>query len=223
MLSQRMMKNYLMIGAGVKANKASKELAEAAERFEANLNTLAGYANSPAVRGGIKRVNAIWAKHKPKITAAPDKQLAAELLTENLQLLKTSHALVQEIDREASTHNADIVNVSGRQRMLSQRIAKTYTAIFWGINTSAMKEEFSQAQQEFEKAMSLLHASPVNTEAIELGLEKIDVYWKFAQPGLDISDGTHLVPGNIAITMESILKKMDEITHQYEDALNGSE
>lgn len=221
MLTQRMMKDYLMIGADVKPDLARIELSETTNLFEANLDTLADYSDSPDINQGLEQVHLIWQQHKPQILATPDKSRASALIDENLTLLKACQQLVERIEAQSLQHNADIVNLSGRQRMLSQRIAKVYMAMFWEVPNSELQAEFDTAQSEFASALATLQSYPDNTPAITQELGRVAVHWKFAQPGMDLSPDKPHAPGNIFITMNSVMDKMDTITHLYETALNN--
>jgi nitrate/nitrite-specific signal transduction histidine kinase len=220
MLTQRMMKDYLMIGADVKADKAHSELSESVDTFDSNLARLSGYSDSPDVNQGLEQVRLIWNNHKPHITAVPDKSRALVLLDENLQLLAACQQLVLKIEEQSPERNADIVNLSGRQRMLSQRIAKVYMALYWQLPGEQLQSELRVAESEFEDALQNLQGYSGNTPAIVQELNRVAVHWMFAKPGMDLSPDKPHASGNIFTTMNSIMDKMNGITKMYEVALN---
>ncbi|MGB1092144.1 MAG: type IV pili methyl-accepting chemotaxis transducer N-terminal domain-containing protein [Oceanobacter sp.] len=220
MLTQRMMKDYLMLGAGVKADKAQTELSASVERFESNLDVLTSYSDLPIINSQLEKVKAMWAEHKTGLLSLPDKEAAVALMKENLELLGACHQLVLNIEGQSAQRNADIVNISGRQRMLSQRIAKAYMALYWGVPSTELESEFKNAQNQFADALAKLKAFDGNSTDIGIELDRVSVHWKFAQPGFELGEGKHPVPGNIFTTMNSIMDKMNDITKQYELLLN---
>lgn len=221
MLSQRMMKNYLLYGAGVREDKANAERMESVELFQKQLKELKDYAESHSLESDWLAVDDVWMAFQPEaMSAMTSREAAAELLPLSQQLLTASHALAQAIEKESGHHVADIVNLSGRQSMLSQRIAKAYSAIYWGVDRDNQAAELQQSAEEFLKTLDELKASPLNTAEISKELDSVSVYWRFASPGLDLSAGKEPVPANINTTMESILKKMDSITGMYTNVAN---
>ncbi len=98
----------------------------------------------------------------------------------------------------------DAINQSGRQRMLSQRMAKFYQVINWNVAPP--------------EAAAALNAAPNNTAAIRRGLELAGQQWLFFDNALRNPAGPAAVPQqatNVATTSERILEVMDGITAQY--------
>lgn len=216
MLSQRMMKSYLMLGADIKADTAQSQLNDSVKLFEERLSALQAYAPSKNIRDRLTKVEKLWSAHRTKITAAPQKDAMDALMTENVELLKACHQVVLAIAEHSGVAGADLVNVSGRQRMLSQRIAKAYIALYWNGKSSAVQKEFEEAKQQFDAALVKLQSSPMNTIEVKEALNKVESQWKFSQSGFRLDDSGHYVPTVISVTTESILWKMNDITKMYE-------
>ncbi|MCY0965159.1 type IV pili methyl-accepting chemotaxis transducer N-terminal domain-containing protein [Parathalassolituus penaei] len=218
MLTQRMMKDYLMIGADVKADQAKSELTASMARFDANLAALVAYSDSPDTNAGLELVASIWSGHKAHLQQDADKTTVVTLLDENLQLLAACQALVEKIENKSTQRNTEVVNLAGRQRMLSQRIAKAYMALYWQVPDPKLQAELDQAEAEFDTALTKLQAYSGNTNEINQELGRVAVHWKFARPGMDLSPDKPHAPGNIFTTMNSVMDKMNQITHLYEVA-----
>ena len=223
MLSQRMMKDYLMIGANVKTETAQRQLDSAVALFEEQFLALRDYAPSDKINAKLDAVEEIWLSHRVKIISTPDKSLVPELLKENLNLLTACNDVVKEIEKHSGIDSGRLVNMSGRQRMLSQKIAKAYMAMYWKVDAPALEEEFKQAITLFDESLLELQASKKNDDPLNDALKRVQNQWKFSQSGFQLGDQGRFVPTVISVTTESILKKMDKITGQYQELMNSDQ
>ena len=223
MLSQRMMKDYLMIGANVKTETAQQQLDSAVALFEEQFLALRDYAPTEDINAKLDAVEAIWLAHRVNIIAQPDKTLAPELLKENLRLLTACNDVVKEIEKHSGIASGRLVNMSGRQRMLSQKIAKTYMAMYWNVDAPSLEDEFRQAIALFDESLTELQSSKKNDAPLNDALKRVQNQWKFSQSGFQLGDQGRFVPTVIAVTTESILKKMDKITGQYQVMMHSDQ
>ena len=83
----------------------------------------------------------------------------------------------------AAIDDAEAMNLSGMQRMLSQRIAKLYLALSWHLPIEQLPQSFAHTVGEFEQALLTLQKAPQNTSEINSGLQKVDAQWRFSQAG----------------------------------------
>ncbi|WP_324734404.1 type IV pili methyl-accepting chemotaxis transducer N-terminal domain-containing protein [Pseudomonas paeninsulae] len=215
MLSQRIAKNYLMIGAEIRPEQANQQLDESLARFESNLLALDGYTSSPPIEQQLQRVTLRWQEYRNLILQRPDRDSAMRVLTLSDQLLAESETLVAQIERSSGGRTAQLVNRSGRQRMLSQRIAKLYLALSWRLPNTELQTQFEQAVDEFNQALEELRAAPENNAAINAALAKASAQWEFSQRGFQLSEDARYVPTLISITCETLLKQMDGLTRAY--------
>lgn len=219
MLSQRTAKAWLMLGMDVNTEKATKELDASVAQFEKNFLDLQEFASTVQIQAALEEVSKVWQQYRLLIMSQPHKDRAAAVLEQSDKLLKTSEKLVQEIEAYTSIKAAKLVNISGRQRMLSQRIAKLYMAKSWGIQSSSLDKDMRQAMSEFEAAMETLQKSPLNTVQINTQLRRVEGQWRFSKAGFQMDKSGHHVPTVISVTTESILKKMDTLTGEYADVM----
>ena len=67
-------------------------------------------------------------------------------------VLQLSHDGTLQLVSLSKSQSAPLVGVAGRQRMLSQRMAKFYQAIHWGVAPSNGVAELARARREFDAA-----------------------------------------------------------------------
>jgi nitrate/nitrite-specific signal transduction histidine kinase len=215
MLSQRIAKNYLMIGAEVRPEQANQQLDESLAHFESNLLALEAYASSPAIEQQLQRVALLWQDYRSLVLQRPNRESALVVLSLSDQLLAECEQLVLRIEQSSGSRSAQLVNRSGRQRMLSQRIAKLYLALSWKLPQQDLHPQFEQAVSEFGQALEQLRAAPENSPAINQGLAKASAQWAFSQSGFRLSSDARYVPTLISVTCETLFKQMDSLTQAY--------
>lgn len=215
MLSQRIAKSYLMIGAEVRSEQALQQLDQSVARFENNYQALAEYAPSAEIGAALEQVGESWQHYRELALSRPTREQEVLLLALSDQLLAQSEALVQLIEAHTGSAGARLVNRSGRQRMLSQRIAKLYLALSWRLPVEGLEQQLQQATGEFEAAQQELLSAEQNTPQIAAALQKVEAQWRFARAGFQLSADARYVPTVITTTTETLLWQMNELTSAY--------
>ena len=103
MLSQRIAKSYLMIGAEVRSEQALQQLDQSVARFENNYQALAEYAPSAEIGAALEQVGESWQHYRELALSRPTREQAVLLLALSDQLLAQSEALVQLIVQDTHT------------------------------------------------------------------------------------------------------------------------
>ena len=216
MLSQRIGKAYCQLGLAVDTEISRQQLHEAIDLFSANLVKLEDYAASRPVRDQLQRVRDLWTPIKAVAGGPVNLEGAKWVAYWSDDLLFASHKVVQLLQDESNTSHGRLVNISGRRRMLSQRLAKLYMLQVWGVNTLTIQDELETAKNEFTGALAELQAAPENTDAINRRLTMVARDWTWFRKAMNMVD-TDPFPKTVADVSETILVNMHEITRMYEE------
>jgi nitrate/nitrite-specific signal transduction histidine kinase len=215
MLTQRITKSYLLIGQDVAADKAQKQLDSSMALFEEHLGELEEFSPTPAITDSLQNIRREWNKFRHLAIGSPEHHQALSVITDGSRLLEMCENTVQLLEAHSSKGKGELINISGRQRMLSQRIGMLYVAKSWKVTDEALDKAFLQALNDFDYALERLGSSPFNTSEINQALKEVTAQWEFSRSGFELGESGHYVPFVIQVTTESMLKKMDKITDLY--------
>lgn len=221
MLSQRIGKAYLQIGQGIDLRRSEQIFTDSLNLFELQLSELTTFAPSVENKATLLEVGKSWRRYKDVLQdRAPNKTDAQAVMLLSDEVLALTQTATVQLEKISGTTSARLVNLSGRQRMLSQRMAKLYQSMSWEVPTSDVLQKLVTARTEFMRAMQELVAAPVNTEAIKRELDLADQQWFFFDQALknrvtDQNDRLRAAT-NVATTSERILETMNRITGMYE-------
>jgi hypothetical protein len=221
MLSQRAAKCYAQIGVNVMAERSFKALGDIAKLMDTGLRTLQDYATTANARQLLAEQEKLFGQLNENLRAAPDKTSGANVLAISEEFLKNAQAVTQEIEKSAANASAAVVNISGRQRMLSQRIAKFYFFNEWGLAPGAV-QEIKRGREEFVAAMLTLKSSALAIPAIKNNLTLGETQWLFFEQALmaqQLNQTDAVNRNNVATTSERLLEIFETVTGQFEQAM----
>lgn len=214
MLTQRIVKAYCQVGLGVSRDVASEQLAQAVQRFDAQLAELRTKLDDTSARAALARVEKPWRGFRRLATSAVSRKAAPRLSRLGDEVMQASHALVLQLQDEAGTQAARLVNMAGRQRMLTQRLAKFYMMRAWGVDSSELRDAMESVSNEFGGALETLRNADVNTTEILAELDAVTLQWEWFRSALTLQ-GTESYAFIVADASESILNSMEVVTQHY--------
>lgn len=223
MLSQRITQTYILRGIQPDTERHGQIFERCMGEFARNLDQLAGFEEGASIRPHLRTVQREWGAFAKVARRPVDKRNAAELFRLSNTLLPAAHAYVMRLEQLAGHRSAELVNVSGRQRMLSQRIAKNYVAQFWDVAGDRGIERLYEDLAEFQHMLAFLLQSELNTPEITRNLLKTRGHLNYASRGFD---GKMQISGERQIhvitgTTDIMLRNMDVVTGQYAELLNS--
>jgi len=219
MLSQRMAKSYLAMGQEVEADLADRTLAGSMALFDRQLVELKVFSPVPEIKSTYAQLETAWSEYKAALVGTkPGKAQAEAVITLAGKVLRIANEGTGQLEKVSGKPLGKLVNVAGRQRMLSQRMAAFYLSASWGVQVAPATAELNKAREEFIAAHQVLKTAPEATPAIRSELELAEMQWGFFDSALRT-----LRPGasdkramsNVFTTSERILQVMDGVTGLY--------
>jgi hypothetical protein len=218
MLSQRMAKTYCQIGQNILTDKSRRILELSVKLYQEHLDELKAFAPSADIKATYAELEAIWQRYRQLLTGASSLDNARLIAQINEDALRVAHLGTTQLELSASSSVGRLINIAGRQRMLSQRMAKFYMFRLWGIGSPNMDTEAQLAKREFLSALDALERAPENTDKIRGELSLARTQWIFFEQSLQrqsVGDKDPSYAANVASTSERILEVMDRVTNLY--------
>jgi Type IV pili methyl-accepting chemotaxis transducer N-term len=184
MLSQRMVKAYLMLGQNITPDDARNILQKSIDLFESQLTALKTLQPNQNVQTAIANLDAEWKIFRPLITTTPGKQGAATLYEANETLQKVAHTVTLAYDNVTIAPRVHLINLAGRQRMLTQRTAKFFLYRTWDLYSEAADMEMTLSRAHFTTVLLQLQESPYATTQIRELAVQIQRDWEPYQQAL---------------------------------------
>lgn len=215
MLSQRCAKAWLMVVAQVDPPRARQLLDGSVQLFERQLAELETLQPGD-VPAALAQLRAEWAGYRRVLDQTPGVESAPALFMANESVLAAAHRTTLAYEKAMGTSAGRLINLAGRQRMLSQRMAKFYFFQRLGVHVPEASAGLDKARAEFSQAHGDLMAAPDNSPALKRELALVAQQWFFFQEALKKPVDSSQAASHVASTSERILEQLDLCVSLYE-------
>lgn len=239
MLTQKMSKEMLFIAKGINITQNQTALAQTVALFDKTLNGLANgdaslklpAADSKTIIKVLGRVTQLWSEFKPlTIAAAAGEVDIAEVATLNLPLLKNSNTVVRLYEKEARTATGKVsgivINLAGKQRMLTQKMSKESILIALGHESSENQAKLRSTISLFDRTLKGLKSGnadlelPTNSQPQILAqLAVVEQLWVKLKPTLEAISTGMVTDSDLHVLYKAnlpLLKEMNKAVSLFE-------
>ncbi len=244
MLTQKMSKEMLLIYLGVEPEQNRLNLGNSAIMFSDTLKGLMDgdkKVNLPpttdkAIYTQLELVSGMWQKFSQYVLATLsgeiDGAFIERMAQENLPLLSEMNKAVYMYEKAAGADLktlAPVVNLSGRQRMLSQKMTKEFLLIAVNVDAEKNKQNLAKTVALFDRTLKgLLDGDPAQRlpgtpqADVRAQLAVVQARWDDYRPVLEQGDFSGEQIRRAAALNLPLLKEMNKAVKMYEVLSDGA-
>lgn len=179
MLAQRMATNWGLLGQNINPAKAGAHLRQLKIEFERTLARLDSLGLPPGFAACLDAVIDIWTAYRPALfDAQPSLSAAGSVLDYSEAMLGAIDRLTSEAESLARRPAGHDVNIAGRNRMLSQRIAKLVLFRAWGLAGDPITQRLGDSLCEFDVNLVRLKRSGAGVPELAAQLDEVARQWQ---------------------------------------------
>jgi AmiR/NasT family two-component response regulator len=219
MLSQRLVKLYALSCAGVSVAETEGLLADSEAQIESTLATLRRNLSEATFGDLLDSLSGPWGRLKALLGRGRlvDRLEDIDALAE--EMLEHSERLTSNLEVTAFANALHAINLAGRQRMLSQRLAKqAMMLVLLPKRSTGLLKAHQQTAAELEHGLTFLRALPLSNAEIAQELAATGLTWERFQTAL-IERTTQDGRERLATMSEALLGHFERLTDLLERAI----
>jgi hypothetical protein len=216
MLSQRMAKAWMALAHQSESPTAAQVMDKSISLFDRQLVELKAFAPTAEIKDTYIKLEYVFSEYKGLLVGAlPAKTRAQGILATDAKVLALAHQGTVQYEAVSGKPLGKLVNMAGRQRMLSQRMAKFYLASRLPVEPATASSEITKARTEFLVALEALRNAPEATDRIKQELTLADGQWVFFDAALKNEKSGPRQLADVFDSSENLLSVMDRVTGLY--------
>jgi len=151
MYSQRILKDYALIGMGVTYHDPAADLIKNAKIINKYIADLKSHHLKKTLDDEIRNIETLWKEIEPKLLAKPSKKHMAQLRKKVEILTHRCEALARDLAKDSKIEGEHNMVLIAELGMESQRLAALYMMKAWGIPINNYYEEVQKIVDEYEE------------------------------------------------------------------------
>jgi len=213
MFTQKMLKDYAMIGMKNTFGNPKEDLKNIIEEFEDHQLSLISFIKDKNLNLNVSNIKKLWKETKSILLDKVEKS-NVKILQENLnKLLIQADSVTKYFVSQTKKSSGDIIDISGRQRMLSQKMASLYMLKVWGFDDIEFSKKLNNSISLFKQSKEKLKKSSMNTDKINKLLSDVDKSFMFFE--MMAKSKSKFIPSLIYRKSNDILRDMNIVTRLY--------
>lgn len=245
MLTQKMSKEMLLVAKGVDAEANRAQLAKTAALFDSTLKGLRdGSAElglpptqDPVTLRQLSKISGLWEQFHALVSQVVDggEVDVAKVAELNLPLLKDMNTAVRLYEKAAKRDTGKqagvVINLAGKQRMLTQKMSKEVLLVALGHDAEANRANARGTASLFDRTLKGLKDGDTDLElpktddpAIRAQLDTVNGLWQQFQPLVERAGAADAAPPSAADLARlaelnlPLLAEMNKAVKMYEQA-----
>jgi AmiR/NasT family two-component response regulator len=218
MLSQRLVRTFAQRLAKVGVRRAAELQDESLQRARENIARLEVLVPAALHHPTLTSVVEAWHSLQSVIEGRLHEEAVWQANACAEALLEAAERLTRALEVAGGRRVLHVVNLSGRQRMLAQRIAKE--AILAIANESSPSELLAAAVREFEAALGELEQAPLSSDLIRSSLAAARDEWMRMMRSVAAS-GPGADRAACAAASDALVQIFDRLTEVYQRSLEA--
>lgn len=221
MLSQRQVKFMALLAGGPDVLGAHELLRQSVGQVDDILQRLGHGLSVPTLGDLLKAITTAWKPLRQAIQSGspPDGLMAVDALADDF--LARADQLTAQLEFNSLAPRLHMINLAGRQRMHSQRLAKqALLAGLQGIGAAqtALRDAAAQTMLAYEQAAADLRRLPLSSPDLIVMLDTAEADWQELLAGAQQASS---VAGRARVghASEALLQRLEHITAQYERSM----
>ncbi len=244
-MSQEVAAAACFLYSGIDVEESRRLMIEGRDKFDKNLDALLNGNVEMNIIGAetrrktivmLEEVRDLWAPISGAVTALvddpSDSKAVGVIKTNNVPLFDLTNTLVSEISGQYSNPaelmqvDAILLDIVGRQGMLTQKITKNACKVWNGEQVERSTEALTGAMQIFETSLGALlnglpeaGVQPAPTPEIATALEGVITDWNTTRPMIDtlLANGTLAAEDQVSLfrAMNDKMYRLEKLAHVY--------